>query len=93
VVRLPKQGAIVECALVQMDNSVLFDWILSCVHQPLDAYVCSVQHSAPCDLQRATHWRGLGGLLLFELGGKRWALSTKHHAPNQAISSDNGFII
>jgi len=81
------------CLRVQTDNSILFDWILSCVCQPLDACVCSVQHAAPCNLQRATHWRGLGGLLLFELGGKRRAFSTKHHAPNQAISSDNGFIV
>jgi len=59
----------------------------------LDACVCSVQHSAPCNLQRVTHWRGSGGLLLFEQGGKRRALSTKCHAPNQAIISCNGFII
>jgi len=34
----------------QMDNFVLFDWILHCVDQPLDAYVCSVQHQF-CSVQ------------------------------------------
>jgi len=37
-----------------MDDSILFDWILSCANQPLDACVCSVQSPARNALEGLT---------------------------------------